>query len=63
MFEMRIVLVLIALLVAASLGIYKVQTEKTMGQQSKNKTESPCETEYKCYCLNTIAIIFWMRIV
>ena len=40
------------LLVAASFCIYQAQTENNMGQHREIKSESPCEKEYKKYCMN-----------
>ena len=54
MFETKAVVISISinLLVAASLCIYKYYTENKVGHHSEIKSESPCENEYKKYCLN-----------
>ena len=54
MFETKAVVVsiLIILLVAASFCIYQAQTENKVGHHGEIKSESPCEKEYKKYCLN-----------
>ena len=52
MCETKAVLVSILLLVAASFCIYQDHTENKVGHHSKIKSESPCEKEYKKYCLN-----------
>ena len=54
MCEIKTVLVVAALLLAAtSFCIYQVKTEKKVGHHSEIKSESPCEEEYKNYCLNS----------
>ena len=40
------------LLVAASFSIYQPHTENKVGQHREIKSESPCEKEYKKYCMN-----------
>ena len=40
------------LLIAASFCIYQADTENKEGQHRAIKSESPCEKEYKRYCLN-----------
>ena len=40
------------LLVAASFCIYQAHTENKVGHHSKNKSQGPCENEYKKYCLS-----------
>ena len=47
-----VVSISIFLLVAASFCIYQAQTENKVGHHSQIKSESPCEKEYKKYCLN-----------
>ena len=39
-------------LVAAGFYTYQVNSDKKVGQHSEIKSESPCEKEYKKYCLN-----------
>ena len=54
MLETKAVVVSISLflLVAASFSIFQAQTENKVGHHSKIKSQSPCENEYKKYCLN-----------
>ena len=53
MCEFKIVLIARALLLAATgFCIYQVNSVKKMGHQSEIRSESPCEKEYKKYCLN-----------
>ena len=54
MCETKAVLVWISILflVAAILCIYQAQIENKVGHQGQIKSESPCEKEYKKYCLN-----------
>ena len=52
MCETKAVLVPTLLLVAASFCIYQPHTENKVGHHSEIKSESPCEKEYKKYCLN-----------
>ena len=54
MCETKAVVVSISLflLVAASFWIYQAQTENKVGHHSEIKSQGPCETEYKKYCLN-----------
>ena len=40
------------LLVAASFCIYQAHTENKVGQHTEIKSESPCEKEFKKYCMN-----------
>ena len=40
------------LLVAASFCIYQVHTKNKLKHHSEIKSESPCEKEYKKYCMN-----------
>ena len=47
-----IVSISLILLVVASFCIYQAQTQNKVGHHSKIKSESPCENEYKKYCLN-----------
>ena len=42
----------VILLVAASFCIYQPHTENKVGHHSKIRSESPCEKEYKKYCMN-----------
>ena len=49
----KTVLTVAALLLAATgFCIYQVNSEKKEGRRSEIKSESPCEKEYKNYCLN-----------
>ena len=52
--EMKTILVSVCLiiLVTASFCMYWVYPEQKIGQYSEIKIESPCENEYKRYCLN-----------
>ena len=53
MCEIKILLIVAALLsVAMGFSIYQVKSEKKVGHHSEIKSESPCEKEYKKYCLN-----------
>ena len=53
MCEIKTVLIVAALLVAATcFCIYQVNSGKKVGHHSEIKIESPCEKEYKTYCLN-----------
>ena len=54
MCETKAVVVSISLLflVAESFCIYQAQTENKVGYYSEIKGESPCNKEYKKYCLN-----------
>ena len=53
MCEIKIVLIVAALLLAATgFCIYQVNSEKRVGHHSEIKSESPCEKEYKKYCSN-----------
>ena len=53
MFEKKIVLIAAALLLAAiGFCIYQVNSDKKVGHNCEIKSESPCEKEYKKYCLN-----------
>ena len=47
-----VVSISLILLVAASFCIYEAQTENKVGHHSQIKSESPCEKEYKKYCLD-----------
>ena len=53
MCEMKAVIIVAALLLAVT-GFCKNQVNSDMkvGQHSEIKSESPCEKEYKQYCLN-----------
>ena len=46
------ILICLTLLASASVCIYYVNNDKKMEQQSVTNEESPCEKEYKGYCLN-----------
>ena len=53
MCEIKILLIVAALLsVAMGFSIYQLKSEKKVGHHSEIKSESPCEKEYKKYCLN-----------
>ena len=52
MCEIKIVIIVAALLLAAGFGIYQVNSDKKVGHHSEIKSERPCEKEYKKYCLN-----------
>ena len=39
-------------LAATGFYIYQVNSEKKLGHHSETKSESPCEKEYRKYCLN-----------
>ena len=53
MYEIKTVLFVAALLlVATGFCIYQVKSEKKVGHHTEIKSESPCEKEYKKYCLN-----------
>ena len=45
-------IVVVLLLAAAGFYRYQVNSETKVGQQSEIKIESPCEDEYKKYCMN-----------
>ena len=47
-----VVSISLILLVAASFGICQAHTENKEGQHREIKSGSPCENEYKKYCLN-----------
>ena len=52
MCEIKTVIIVAALLlVATGFCVYQVKSEKKVGQHSEIKSESPCEKEYKRYCL------------
>ena len=51
MCETKTVLFVATLLLAAA-GFYTYQVNLKVGQHSEIKSESPCEKEYKKYCLN-----------
>ena len=51
--EIKTVIIVAALLLAATgLCIYQVKSEMKVEQHSEIKSESPCEKEYKKYCMN-----------
>ena len=53
MCEIKTVLTVAAFLLAATgFCIYQVNSRKNLGHHSEVKSESPCEKEYKKYCLN-----------
>ena len=54
MCETKAVVVSISLnlLVAASFSIYQDHIENKVGRHREIKSESPCEKEYKKYCMN-----------
>ena len=53
MCEIKTVIIIAALLLAATcLCIYQANSEKKVAQLSEIKSDSPCEKEYKKYCLN-----------
>ena len=53
MCEIKIVLIVAVLLLReAGFYIYQVKSEKKVGQHSQIKSESPCENEYKKYCMS-----------
>ena len=53
MYEIKTVLIVTALLLAATgFCIYQVNSEKKVGHYSEIKSESPCNEEYKKYCMN-----------
>ena len=53
MCEIKTVLIVAVLLLAATgLCIYQVKSEMKVEQHSEIKSESPCEKEYKKYCMN-----------
>ena len=45
---------IVAVLMLAVIGfcIYQVKSERKVGHHSEIKSESPCEKEYKKFCLN-----------
>ena len=47
-----VVSISLILLLPASFCIYQAHTENKVGHHSEIKSESPCEKEYKKYCLN-----------
>ena len=51
MCEKKTVLIVAVLLIAAT-GFYTCQLNPKVGQHSEIKSESPCEKEYKKYCMN-----------
>ena len=52
MCEVKTVLIVAILLLAAAAGFYTYQANPKVGQHSEIKSESPCEKMYKKYCLN-----------
>ena len=51
MCEIKTVLIVAVLLIATA-GFYTYQVNPKVGQHSEIKSESPCEKEYKKYCMN-----------
>ena len=51
MCEIKTVLIVVVLLLAAA-GFYTYQVNAKVGQHREIKSKSPCEKEYKKYCLN-----------
>ena len=51
MCEIKLVLIVAVLLIAAA-GFYTCQVNPKVEQHSEIKSESPCEKEYKKYCMN-----------
>ena len=45
-------IVAVLLLAAAGFYTYQVNSETKVGQHSEIKSESPCENEFKKYCMN-----------
>ena len=41
-----------AVLLLAAAGFYTCQVKPKVGQHSEIKSESPCENEYKKFCIN-----------
>ena len=46
------ILIAATLQIAAGFCVHQVNSEKKVGHHSEIKSESPCEKEYKKYCLN-----------
>ena len=46
-----VISIYLILLVAASFCMYQAHKEKKVEHHSKNKSQGPCENEYKKYCL------------
>ena len=51
MCEIKTLLIVAVLLIAAA-GFYTCQVNPKVEQHSEIKSESPCEKEYKKYCMN-----------
>ena len=51
MWEIKTVLIVAVLLIAAA-GFYTCQVNPKVKQHSEIKSESPCEKQYKKYCMN-----------
>ena len=51
MCEIKTVLIVAVLLIAAA-SFYTCQVNPKVEQHSEIKSESPCEKEYKTYCMN-----------
>ena len=43
---------IVAVLLLAAAGFYTYQLNPKVGRDSEIKSESPCEKEYKKYCMN-----------
>ena len=53
MCQIETVIIVAALLLAATVFcIYQVNSDRKVGHHSEVKSETPCEKEYKKYCLN-----------
>ena len=53
MCEIKTILIVAALLLAATgFCIYQKKSEEKVGHYNEIKSESPCEKEYKRYCMN-----------
>ena len=53
MCEIKTVLIVAVLLLALTgFCMYQVKSEKKLGHHSEIKSVSPCDKEYKTYCLN-----------
>ncbi len=57
MCEIKTVLIVAVLLIAAA-GFYTCQVNPKVEQHSEIKSESPCEKEYKKYCMNGVECFF-----
>ena len=43
---------IVAVLILVAAGFYTYQVNPKVGQHREIKSESPCEKEYKKYCMN-----------